>query len=143
MSAAVAILELGVTDAFGTGASVRTNLGAATPDGAAPDTFWDSAMLDVPGLTLTAVHCHGSVQYELQAGATGPSRGNACYAAMGSYQGQGSQWGVYELLPFGRAVYRSSENYGPWRYCIGSLIAAPPPTASAPTAFQGPPAIPC
>ena len=132
------IVTVGVTDALGTGAQLRTNLGRALPDGAAPDTFWDSAVLDVPGLSLTGVHCHGHVQYELQLGATGPIQDNACYAAMGSYVGQTDDWGVYLPLPGDRVVYRMSENYGPWRYCVAGWITANPEPAA-----PGPVSSPC
>lgn len=121
------IVTAGVTDAFGTDAQLRTNLGGALPDGAAPDTFWDSALLDVPGLSVTGLHCHGQVQYELQLGATGPIKDNACYAAMGSYNGQSGDWGVYLPLPGDHVVYRISENYQPWRYCVGDWITGPGP----------------
>ena len=126
VAAFAVIVAAGLTDAFGSGASLRTNLGPATADGAAAATFWDSQIVDVPGVSLTAVHCHGFVQYELQVGATAPSQDNRCYAAMGAYQGSSSQWGVYELLPDGRAVYRISANYGPWRYCVGPLMSSAP-----------------
>ena len=121
------IVTVGVTDAFGTGAQLRTNVGGALPDGAAPDTFWDSAVLDLPGLSLTGLHCHGHVQHELQLGATGPIRDNACYAAMGAYNGQGGGWGVYLPLPGDRVVYRVSENNNPWRYCVAGWVTVPGP----------------
>lgn len=121
-----AVVVTGVTDAFGTGAQLRTNLGGSVPDGATSDTFWDSSVIDLPGFAITGVHCHGRVQYEVQAGATGPIDDNACYAAMGMYDAAGSQqWGVYEMLPGNRAVYRTSDNSGPWRYCIGELATGP------------------
>ncbi len=117
-----AFVVTGVTDAFGTGAQLRANLGGTLPDGAANDTFWDANLVDIPGLSITAVHCHGRVQFELQALATGPIRDNACYAAMGAYKGEESSWGVYVLIPGNRAVYRLSNDFGSWRYCIGDLV---------------------
>ena len=132
------LIAAGVTDGFGSGARLRTNVGGPMPDGAAHDTFWDAPVVDVPGLTMTAVHCHGAVQYELQIGATAPPSDNACYAAMGSYRGGSLQWSVYAMLPGDRAVYRISENHGPWRYCIAGLRAPPPPLLSF-----GPPGLPC
>jgi hypothetical protein len=120
----VVVVVAGVTDAFGTGTQLRVNVPGSLPDGAAADTFWDSPLVDIPGVSVTAVHCHGSVKYELQMGATGPSHDNPCYAAMGLYSGIGGQWGVYLPLPGDRAVYRISDEYQPWRYCIAGLIFA-------------------
>jgi hypothetical protein len=128
----VVVLVVGFTDAFGTGAQLDANVPGRFPDLAAGDTFWDSPLVDVPGVSITGVHCHGSVQYELQVGATGPSHNNACYAAVGLYSGNASQWGVYVSIPGDKAVYRISEDYQPWRYCIGGLIFAGPGFATAP-----------
>jgi hypothetical protein len=133
----IVVLVAGLTDAFGTGIQLEANDPVSFPDGAAADTFWDSSLVDVPGVSVTAANCHGSVQFELQVGATGPSDDNACYAAMGLYSGNGSQWGVYISIPGNKAVYRISENYQPWRYCIGGLIFAPPDSTT------GPPSPPC
>ena len=133
----VVVLVSGLTDAFGTGTQLAANVTGSFPDFAAPDTFWDSPLVDVPGVSVTGVHCHGSVQYELQVGATGPSHDNPCYAAMGLYSGNPSQWGVYISLPGDKAVYRISADYQPWRYCIGGLIFADPDSAT------GPPSPPC
>jgi hypothetical protein len=133
----VVILVAGVTNAFGTGTQLQATVPGSLPDGAAADTFWDSQLVDVPGVSVTAVHCHGSVKVELQGGATGPSHDNSCYAAMGLYSGNPSQWGVYISLPGDKAVYRISADYQPWRYCIGGLIFAGPDSAT------GPPSPPC
>ena len=62
----------GLTDAFGTAGRLQATLGGWSPDGAAHDTFWDSPVFDIPGLSVTAVHCHGYVRQDLQLGATGP-----------------------------------------------------------------------
>jgi len=133
------LLASGVTNSFGTGAQLRTNLGGSLPDGAAPNTFWDSPIVDLPGIAVTAVHCHGAVRYEFQAGATGPSHENACYAALDMYQGgSDAQWGVYVFLPGNRVVYRSSEGWGPWRYCVAELM-----TYSAPMQAPLQPKEPC
>lgn len=133
----VVVLVAGITDAFGTGTQLQADVPGSLPDGAAADTFWDSQLVDVPGVSVTGVHCHGSVKYELQVGATGPSHDNPCYAAMGLYSGNGTQWGVYVALPGDRAVYRISEEYQPWRYCIAGLISG-----SAEPATE-PPGLPC
>src|ERR1700674_2974635 len=133
----VVVLVAGLTDAFGTGIQLDANVTGTFPDFAAPDTFWDSPLVDVPGVSVTGIHCHGSVQYQLQLGATGPSHENACYAAMGVYSGNGSEWGVYISLPGDKAVYRISENYRPWRYCAGGLIFTAPDSAA------GTPSLPC
>jgi hypothetical protein len=133
----VVVLVAGVTNAFGTGTQLQANVPGSLPDGAAADSFWDSQLVDVPGFSVTAVHCHGSVKFELQAGATGPSHDNPCYAAMGLYGGNSSEWGVYITLPGNSAVYRMSEGYQPWRYCIAGLIFA----NAAPT--TQPPSLPC
>ena len=132
----VVVLVAGLTDAFGTGTQLQANVPGRFPDGAAADTFWDWPLVDVPGVSVTGVHCHGSVQYELQLGATGPSHDNPCYAAMGQYSGN-EQWGVYITLPGDRAVYRISEDYQPWRYCTAGLIFA----NAVPT--TEPPSLPC
>ena len=147
LAVALVVLAAGFTDAFGTGSQFEANVVGWVPDGAAPDTFWDSPIVDVPGLTVTAVHCHSRVQYELQLGATGPSHDNPCYAAMGEYQlpggssatlpGTGSgQWDAYITLPGDILVYRVSEDYHPWRYCIAGPVGEAPPSA-------GPSATPC
>jgi hypothetical protein len=132
----IAILVAGLTNAFGTGTQLEANVPVSFPDGAAADTFWDSPLVDVPGVSVTGVHCHGSVTFALQMGATGPSDDNPCYAAMGVYSGNGSQWGVYISIG-NEALYRISENYQPWRYCAGGLISAGPYTNT------GPPSSPC
>lgn len=133
--AVVVVLIAGVTDGFGTGTQFHANLPGSFPDGAAADTFWDSSVIDVPGASVTAIHCHGMVQFELQLGATGPSHENRCYAAMGLYSGDGEQGGVYIYLPGDKAVYRVSENYQPWQYCIAGLIFLTPETANAPVSL--------
>src|SRR5450756_2697985 len=107
----VVILVAGVTNAFGTGTQLRATVPGSLPDGAAAATFWDSPLVDLPGVSVTGVHCHGSVKLELQVGATGPSHDNTCYAAMGLYSGYSMEWGVYINLPGDRAVYRISEDY--------------------------------
>lgn len=125
---------LGVNAASGSDARSDITFGGWTPDGAARDTFWDMTWIDVPGVSVTAVHCHGNVTYELLLGATGPSHMNPCYAAMGLYSTGGWQSDTYLTLPNGQAVYRVSTDYGPWRYCVGPLLgpeavltAGPPP----------------
>jgi hypothetical protein len=116
------VLVAGITNAFGTGTQLQVKVPGWLPDGAAADSFWDSQLVDVPGVSVTGVHCHGSVKFEVEVGATGPSHDNPCYAAMGLYSGHPSQWGVYMYLPGDRAVYRVSDEYQPWRYCTGGLI---------------------
>ncbi|MGZ3382221.1 MAG: hypothetical protein ACXVBB_18430 [Isosphaeraceae bacterium] len=133
----VVVLVAGITDGFGTGTQLQASVPGSLPDGAAADTFWDSQLVDIPGVSATGVHCHCSVKYELQVGATGPSHDNPCYAAMGLYSGNGTQWGVYITLPGDRAVYRISEEYQPWRYCIAGLISG-----SAESGTE-PPSLPC
>jgi hypothetical protein len=133
----VVVLVAGVTNAFGTGTQLQANVPVSLPDGAAADSFWDSQLIDVPGFSVTAVHCHGSVKFELQVGATGPSHDNPCYAAMGMYSGNSEEWGVYITLPGNTAVYRISEGYQPWRYCTGGLISGGAETANEP------PSLPC
>jgi hypothetical protein len=56
---------------------------------------------------------------------------------MAVYSGNSTQWGVYITLPGERAVYRVSERYQPWRYCIAGLIFA----NAMPT--TEPPSLPC
>lgn len=128
------MLAAGLTNAFGSGTQIQANVPGSFPDGAAPDSFWDIPLVDFPGVSVTGVHCHGSVKFELQVGATGPSHDNPCYAAMGVYTGNPSEWDVYITLPGNRAVYRISQDDQPWRYCIGGLLFdAPFPTTGAPS----------
>jgi hypothetical protein len=133
----VVVVVAGVTNAFGTGTQLQATVPGWLPDGAAADSFWDSRLVDVPGVSVTGVHCHGSAKFELQVGATGPSHDNPCYATMAVYSGNSTQWGVYITLPGERAVYRVSEGYQPWRYCIADLIFA----NAVPT--TEPPSLPC
>jgi hypothetical protein len=133
----LAIPVAGFTDAFGTARHLQA-FGRWASDGAKADTFWDSQVVDIPGVSVTAVHCHGKVRYDVQVGATGPYHANPCYAAMGAYSNGSGAWELFMSLP-GRAVYRISQNQSPWRYCIGSISAGPPP--GIPPA--GPPSPPC
>ena len=142
-AAVLAIVVLGLTDTFGSGAVFTSQVGGWSSDGAGGGTFWDSNVLDIPGASLTAVHCHGRVEYVVQVGATGPDRLNPCYAALGEYSGESSQLDTYVVFPGGNAaLYRSSENSGPWRYCLGKVIYSP---AGGPDAIDYVPAItnPC
>jgi hypothetical protein len=119
-----------MTNAFGTGTRLQTNVAGWLPDGAQRDTFWDASVVDVPGFSVYTVHCHGRMQLDVQAGATGPSHGNPCYAALGLYSGGGWQSDTYLILPGGSmALYRDSTNNGPWSYGIGNVIYfhSPPP----------------
>jgi hypothetical protein len=123
------LLSAGMTNAYGSGTRLRANDGVWFPDGANADTFWDAPIVDLPGLSVYAVHCHGRMRADFQLGATGPSHSNPCYAAMGMYSGGGQQSGLYLMLPGGNtAVYRESVNYGPWTYSIGDVIyySSPP-----------------
>jgi hypothetical protein len=99
-------------------------------DGAGRDTFWDSSMVDVPGLSLYQVHCHGMMRLDFQIGATGPEHSNPCYAAMRPNSGSrvGGQKETLMTLPGGTtAIYRQSVNDGPWSYSIGDINDWPPP----------------
>jgi hypothetical protein len=120
----------GITNAYGTGTQLQANVGGWLPDGAKSDTFWDASVVDVPGLSAYAVHCHGRMRVDLQFGATGPSHSNPCYAALGMYNEGSDDSGIYLFFPGGKtAMYRDSVNYGPWSYGIGSVISysSPPP----------------
>lgn len=134
----LAIPIAGMTAAFGTAGQFH-KLGAWSPDGAAKDTFWDSPVVDFPGISVTAVHCHGKVRNDLQLGATGPSHSNPCYAAMGAYGYGSAQWEVFTTLPGNFAIYRISQNDAPWRYCVAT-VAPPPSPGFLPI---GPPKPPC
>jgi hypothetical protein len=118
--AGIALLSsAGVTNAYGTGTQVHANVGGWLPDGAQRDTFWDAPFVDVAGLSIYTVHCHGQMRVDLQLGATGPSHNNPCYAAMGMYQGESGETDLYLMLPGGsQAIYRDSIDYGPWTYSI-------------------------
>jgi hypothetical protein len=121
----------GITNAYGTGTQLQANVGGWLPDGAKGDTFWDASVVDVPGFSAYAVHCHGRMRVDLQLGATGPSHSNPCYAAMGMYSGGSEDSGTYMVFPGGNnAIYRDSVNYGPWTYSIGNVIysTSPPPS---------------
>lgn len=129
---AIVITAAGVTNAFGTGTQLQINVPGSFRDGAGADTFCDSQVVDLPGVSVAALHCHGNVKYEIQLGATGPSRDNSCYAAMGAYSGGSTDWGVYVTLPGNRAVYRISDDFRPWRYCVAGLIVEGSETAAEP-----------
>jgi hypothetical protein len=119
----VLILSAGMTNVYGSGAHVKASVGGWIPDGAAADTFWDAPLIDVPGLSVYAVHCHGQWRPDLQLGATSPPHTNPCYAAMGEYSNGGEQWDLFMMLPDGNnAIYRSSVNHGPWHYYVGPVI---------------------
>src|ERR1700740_238871 len=99
----------GFTDPFGTNFQLHADVGGSS-DGAAHDTFWNNTTLDIPGFSITAVHCHGKVKYALQVLATGPSKDNPCYGAMAAY-GEGSvETETWNFLPGGKAIYRVSQN---------------------------------
>jgi hypothetical protein len=139
----LALPVAGFTDAFGTTGQIQTKLGGWSADGAAPSTFWDNTVFDIPGVSVTAVHCHGKVRYDLQLGATGPSHSNPCYAAMGSYGNGSAQSETFMSLPGNRVVYRVSQNYGPWRYCIASPVFSNYSGPGPGFAPVGPPGLPC
>lgn len=125
----IVVLLVGILAlAMATGTGFGSGLGGWASDGLAPDSFWDTSMIDLPGLSLYAVHCHGQSRYDFQIGATGPKHGNPCYAARGLYSGAGEQVDTLVILPGGtKAVYRRSVDFGPWSYYIGDVIYAVPP----------------
>ena len=131
--ALLVLLGAGVTNSYGTGAALDTGPGWIS-DGAAPDTFWDSAIVDWPGMSLYTVHCHGQMRLDLQVGATGPAHNNPCYAAMGEYSGQGEDLDAYAMLGGGKVLWRHSVNGGPWSYYVGDEIydTGPGPLPSGP-----------
>jgi hypothetical protein len=123
------LLGAGMTNAYGSGTRLRANDGVWFPDGANAGTFWDAQIVDLPGLSVYAVHCHGRMRADLQLGATGPFHNNPCYGAMGMYREGSDDSGIYMMLPGGNsAIYRESVNYGPWTYSIGNVIhnSSPP-----------------
>jgi hypothetical protein len=134
-AAAIAALPvIGFTSVFGTMVSLDQNVGWSS-DGADASTFWDSQMIDLPGVSLTAVHCHGKMRYDVQLGATGPDHHNPCYAAMNKYNTNGggsSEIDTYMTLLGNQALYRISTNDQPWRYCIGPQITALPSAGPVP-----------
>ena len=128
LAGATLLLGAGITNAYGSGTQLRANDGVWFPDGATADTFWDASIIDWPGFSVYAVHCHGQVRGDIQLGATGPSHGNPCYASMGMYSG-GSESELYVMLPGGNtAIYRDSVNHGPWTYATRDVIyySSPP-----------------
>jgi hypothetical protein len=127
----IAIAAAGFTDGYGTGRQLQANVGGWMPDGAGTATFWDSPLLDAPGLSVTAVHCHGRMEVNLQLGATGPAHGNPCYAALGVYSQESEELDAYLAVPFAsKALYRRSVDEGPWTYYFDDLITALPPPSS-------------
>jgi len=130
--AGIALLaSAGVTNAYGSGVHVQTNLAGWFPDGAQRETFWDSPVVDVPSLSLFAVHCHGQMRLDFQLGATGPFHNNPCYAAMGEYSGGSGATELLMMLPGGtQAIYRDSVDYGPWTYSIRSVTYYSSPQAA-------------
>ncbi len=122
------VLVGGIGAAAATGAAWHSSLGGWLSDGDGKDTFYDRPMIDMPGLSLFQVHCHGFMRYDFQVGATGPNHNNPCYAALGVYDGPGGQTDMMVMLPGGaKALYRTSANNGPWTYYIGDVIYAPGP----------------
>jgi len=97
------LFSAGMTNAYGSGTQLRANDGVWFPDGAKADTFWDASIIDWPGFSVYAVHCHGQVRADIQLGATGPAHGNPCYSSMGMYSGGGEQSDLYVMLPGGIA----------------------------------------
>ena len=126
------MLAAGITNSYGTGARADTDFVGWIPDGAASDTFWDSPVIDLPGLSLYTIHCHGQMRVDFQVGATGPPMSNPCYAAMGSFSGGSSEVDAYIFLGGGKALYRRSDNYGPWTYYVGDVITGVPPGEAGP-----------
>jgi hypothetical protein len=123
------LFSAGMTNAYGSGTQLRANDGVWFPDGAKADTFWDASIIDWPGFSVYAVHCHGQVRADIQLGATGPAHGNPCYASMGMYSGGGEQSDLYVMLPGGNtAIYRDSVDYGPWTYSTRNVVyySSPP-----------------
>jgi hypothetical protein len=119
-------LGTGLTDAYGTNSVIKAKIGAWS-DGAAPDTFWDSPVVDLPGLSVFWVHCHGRVNFDLQYGATGPNHRNTCIAAMNAVNTGGlAAVDAYVFFPIGNKVlYRCNMNDAPWIYYVGDIIPAP------------------
>lgn len=128
VAAGAVTVGAGITNAYGTGDQFQVSIGD-WPDGATTDTFWDAQVVDIPGLSVFAVHCVGRVHFDLQYGTTGPSHSNACYASLGVYTGATQQLDAYMLLPVGsKALYRCSTNDRPWIYYFGDVIYAPAPS---------------
>ena len=125
-------IATGFTNAYGTARVLQANIGAWS-DGAAPDTFWDEPLVDVPGLSVTTVHCHGQMRYDVQYGATGPYHRNACLAAMMAVDTGGTATvEAYVFLPVGNNVlYRCSSNDSPWTYYLGDVSYLSDPAAAS------------
>jgi hypothetical protein len=111
------ILAAGFSNTFGTGARAEAATGA-WPDGATADTFWDDPMMDAPGLSVTAIHCHGLVRYDVQLGSTAPAL-NPCKAAFMPAGSSGSSTEAASVAFLGLSqMERSSVNWGPWIYTV-------------------------
>jgi hypothetical protein len=124
-------ITAGLTNAYGTARVLQANIGAWS-DGAGPDTFWDEPLVDVPGLSVTSVHCHGQMRYDVQYGATGPDHRNACLEAMMAVDTGTATVDAYVFLPVGSHVlYRCSSNASPWIYYLGDVSYLSGPWAAS------------
>jgi hypothetical protein len=131
----LSVLVAGATVAYASGTDLQTLAPGWTSDGAAPDTFWDSPVINIPGVQVTDIHCHGRRTLDFQYGATRPAR-NPCY--LGNYD-RTSGWGVLWIVPGTQtALYQAFQNGGAYTYYVANLIPAPNPPSSMP----GPPAAP-
>ena len=129
------VIAAGASVGYASGRDLQANATGWTPDGAAPDTFWESQLLNLPGVEITDIHCHGRRTLDFQYGATHPAR-NPCYP--GNYD-RTSGWGVMWIIPgTDSAVYQSFVNGGAYSYSVESLLH--PATPPVPIPNQGVPA---
>jgi len=113
------LLVVGAEVGYLSGNELQTSLAGWSSDGAAPGTFWSSAVIELPGLEVTDLHCHGLRTLDLQVGAARPAH-NPCYS--GNYN-LTTGWSVYLMLPGGhKAIYQSFVKGGPYTYYVGDLI---------------------
>ena len=109
----LAVFLFGVSASVAAERPIQTSLGWFS-DGATADTFWNSPVINMPGIEVTQIHCHGRQTLDLQVGATRPPH-NPCY---GDSHGHQWGWGVLWKLPGVVTVYQSTVDGGPYSYGV-------------------------
>ena len=118
-----AILAIGFTVPLWLVDYVQGTLTAWQPDGAAPDMYWDSPVIDLPGLEVTDVHCHGRVRLDIQVGPVRPPV-NPCTAVRMSGVTTYADGPIVSVDPLGVVIVREEWNGGPWRYSLKREVCA-------------------
>jgi len=108
-------------------------------DGAAADTHWDAAVVDLPGVAIGEVHCHGKMRYVVQLGDAGPVD-NPC-----ERRGPGNHTMSMNYvmdLPGGKGLFRYRVDSGPWRYFASDRSNGWPPGIPTPPGWPYQPSPP-